>query len=93
MRSGFKLGTFLSLCVAAAMASCGSDESTPAPGVCGNNVAEANEACDGQDLKGQTCATFMMGAMTGSLSCDSSCNLVLAGCNGGGGAGGMGPTP
>jgi hypothetical protein len=89
MRSGFKLGTFLSLCVAAAMASCGSDE--PAASTCGNSVVETGEACDGANVNNATCASVGMGTATTPLSCNADCTYNFAACGGGGGAGGMMP--
>ena len=91
MRSGFKLGTFFALCVAAAMASCGSDESSsPAPGsgTCGNGTLDQGEVCDGTTVP--SCGMATSYAMpNGTVTCDSSCQLVLTGCTGGvGGAGG-----
>ena len=90
MRSGFKLGTFFALCVAAAMSSCGSD--TPAASTCGNGTAEADEPCDGADVKGATCASVGMGTSTAPLKCSATCSLDFTQCaGGGGGAGGMMP--
>jgi hypothetical protein len=53
--------------------------------VCGNNVAEPPEVCDGTDLgfaTGATCAD--VGFTGGTLACNASCdNLDLTGCTGG----------
>ena len=47
--------------------------------VCGNNVVEAGEACDGPELKGDTCET--VGFFAGVLRCGEGClALDLAGC-------------
>jgi hypothetical protein len=90
MRSGFKLGTFLALFMAAGMDACGSD--TPAASTCGNGVIEGDEKCDGLAVNNQTCASINMGTSTAPLTCDSTCNFVLTACaGGGGGAGGMMP--
>ena len=98
MRSGFKLGTFLSLCIAAAMASCGSDEPSPSqesPAVtmcggavtsacCGNQVLDPGEACDGPAGL-QTCAMATSGAMAnGLVSCRPDCTAMdLSACTSG----------
>lgn len=89
MRSAFKLGTFLSLCLGAAMASCGSDDTPSASGTCGNGVVEAGEACDGPQLpSGATCQTASQGAKTGGvLGCSSTCQFDLSACTGGAGGG------
>lgn len=49
-----------------------------ASSICGNNVREAGEACDGSDLGGQTCQglTFTNGA----LACKANCSFDTAGC-------------
>jgi len=91
MRSAFKLGTFLSLCLGAAMASCGSDD-TPAPGAsgtCGNGTVETGEQCDGPQLpSGATCQTASQGAKTGGvLGCSATCLFDLSACTGGAGGG------
>jgi len=94
MRSGFKLGTFLSLCITAAMASCGSDETAPTN--CGNNVREGDELCDGADLAGNACNTIVSQTSSGVLRCAGNCIFDTSGCSGAGGAGGQGgagPTP
>jgi alpha-mannosidase len=39
--------------------------------VCGNNIIESGEVCDGTDLNSQTCST--LGYDTGTLSCSSDC--------------------
>jgi hypothetical protein len=43
-------------------------------GVCGDGVVEGEEACDGADLGGQTCA------MGGTLACTAACTLDTSGC-------------
>lgn len=48
--------------------------------VCGDGVAQGNEACDGTDLGGKTCADF---GSTGTLACDpTNCTYVTTGCAG-----------
>jgi hypothetical protein len=91
MRSSFKLGTFLSLCITAAMASCGSEEAAPAT-VCGNGIAEGDEGCDGADVRGQNCGMYSPGS-TAVLTCTPACALDIARCGGAGGQGGAGPMP
>ena len=47
--------------------------------VCGNDVVEAGELCDGTDLQGVTCADF--GFTGGALACNATCNNVdTTGC-------------
>ena len=48
-------------------------------GVCGNNVAEAGEQCDGSDLGGFTCNSlgFIKG---GKLRCAANCVFDVSGC-------------
>jgi hypothetical protein len=45
---------------------------TGASQTCGNDTAEGNEICDGDDLRGQTCLT--LGLSAGALACRLSCN-------------------
>ncbi|HOX47121.1 MAG TPA: hypothetical protein PK668_26240 [Myxococcota bacterium] len=52
------------------------DGADTTPG-CGNGVAEENESCDGEDLRGQTCAG--LGYTGGELAC-SECKLDRTGC-------------
>jgi hypothetical protein len=57
-------------------------ECGPGP-VCGDNVAQAPEVCDGTDLNGQTCVSqgFSGG---GTLACNGTCNgFDTSGCIGG----------
>ncbi len=67
------------------------------PGVCGNNIKEINEECDGPDLGGQSCVS--LGYSGGTLTCNSNCTLNTSQCTtqppsgGGGGGGGGGSTP
>lgn len=64
------------------------------PGVCGNNIKEPGEECDGPDLGGQSCVS--LGYSGGILSCNPSCTLNTSQCitlpppSGGGGGGGGG---
>ncbi len=50
------------------------------PRECGDGVAGADEACDGDDLKGQTCSDFGYERPTG-LAC-AGCELDFSGCRG-----------
>lgn len=64
------------------------------PGICGNNIKEINEECDGPDLDRQTCVS--LGYSGGTLSCNSNCTFKTSQCTtqppaGGGGGGGSGP--
>ena len=56
--------------------------------VCGNNIKEIDEQCDGTDLGGQTCTG--LGYSGGTLICNQSCNFDTSSCTGGGGGGGGG---
>ena len=47
--------------------------------MCGNNVAEVPELCDGRDLRGATCVE--PGFTGGTLACNATCNNVdITGC-------------
>jgi hypothetical protein len=46
--------------------------------ICGNNVAEASEACDGSDLRSKTCQS--LGFAGGSLSCAGDCTYQTGSC-------------
>ena len=58
-----------------------SDETTgPPPPMCGNDVVEAMEMCDGSDLAGKTCTDFP-GKGGGTLACTPACSgFDTAGC-------------
>ncbi len=45
---------------------------TPDP-VCGNDIAEAGELCDGTDLGGETCDS-LLGCFGGILMCNATCD-------------------
>jgi len=47
-------------------------------GFCGNGIIEAGEACD-VSLGGLSCST--LGFSSGTLSCDSNCNIVSSACS------------
>ena len=62
--------------------------------ICGNNVKETGEDCDGTDLAGKSCLDF--GFTGGTLQCLPSCDFNTSNCTtggGGGGGGGGGYTP
>jgi cysteine-rich repeat protein len=46
--------------------------------LCGDEVAECGEACDGADLKGRTCESCGYGP--GTLACGANCTFELSGC-------------
>jgi hypothetical protein len=48
---------------------------------CGNGLAEGTEACDGNDLRGQSCQSI--GWLFGTLKCSPICNVDDSGCTGG----------
>src|SRR3989344_3144376 len=59
-------------------------------GICGNNVKESGESCDGSDLGGASCTS--QGFSGGTLSCTASCTFNTSSCStasssGGGGGG------
>ena len=59
--------------------------------LCGNNIAESGEECDGTDLGGNSCVG--KGFSGGSISCNVGCTLNTSMCtttSGGGGGGGGG---
>jgi hypothetical protein len=56
--------------------------------VCGNNIKETGEQCDGSDLGGATCQS--LGYSGGTLSCRPDCTFNTSGCWTGGGGGGGG---
>jgi len=62
------------------------DCSVQPPGpICGNNIKEENEECDGNDLAGQSC--IARGFIGGSLSCNSNCTFNTLICQAAGGGG------
>jgi hypothetical protein len=73
---------------ASTLGACGSDDSGPS---CNHdNVADANEVCDGMDLHAHTCADATMNAMPGGvLACSTDCQWDISKCmTGAGGASG-----
>jgi hypothetical protein len=59
--------------------------------ICGNNIKEEGEQCDGNDLGGQTCTS--LGYSGGTLSCYSNCTFNTSNCFFAGGGGGAPPPP
>ncbi len=67
-------------------------------GLCGNNILEPGEQCDGTDLGGLSCGSFNFGG--GTLGCSQLCTFDISQCTtyvpppppptGGGGGGGVG---
>ncbi len=53
--------------------------------LCGNNIKESGEQCDGTDLGGASCTS--QGYAGGSLSCNSNCTFNTSQCTSGGGGG------
>ncbi|PIP26606.1 MAG: hypothetical protein COX31_01300 [Candidatus Moranbacteria bacterium CG23_combo_of_CG06-09_8_20_14_all_40_16] len=51
---------------------------TVAVGVCGNNIVEWSEQCDGSALNGETCLS--LGFDGGTLSCDTGCDFDVSEC-------------
>ena len=46
--------------------------------MCGNDLIEGNEQCEGPDLAGDTCES--LGYVAGTLVCDGLCNFDVTGC-------------
>jgi len=53
--------------------------------ICGNNVKEGDEECDGTDLGGKDCTD--LGYTGGTLTCNPDCTFNTSGCTSGGGGG------
>jgi len=68
----------ISECVSAGEATDGEEPSeTLFPQVCGNNIAEGTESCDGTDLRGNTCPGF---GGDGALNCTAFCTFDESDC-------------
>jgi hypothetical protein len=52
----------------------------PAAAECGDGVIDPDEACDGEDLAGNTCASLGVGFTGGTLACTSACALDTTQC-------------
>ena len=48
------------------------------PAICGDGKAELTEACDGDDLRDETC--FDHGFVTGALACKADCTYDVSAC-------------
>jgi hypothetical protein len=59
---------------------CGDDSGGGNNPVCGNDTVEEEEACDGVDLDGETCAS--LGLEGGDLSCNQDCTFNTSACTG-----------
>ena len=57
--------------------------------VCGNDIKETGESCDGSDLNSQTCVGLGY-AGGGTLICNANCTFNTSSCSSGGGGGGGG---
>jgi hypothetical protein len=66
MRTGMIVFFVSCLCLAA----CGDDSGTGDP-ICGDNVADPGEVCDGADLSGHSCQD--LGFVSGALACATTC--------------------
>jgi hypothetical protein len=60
--------------------SCQFDISQCTDAVCGNNVQEGFEHCDGNDLQGAGCTDLGLGFGGGTLACDASCQFNTSQC-------------
>jgi hypothetical protein len=58
---------------------------------CGDDLAENTEACDGSDLRGESCETLGFGP--GTLACDERCGFATSGCGAIPGCGGSTGVP
>lgn len=57
------------------------DAVTPETAMCGNNIKEVGEECDGKDLAGATCESLGYGS--GVLGCTTDCKYDTTKCGGG----------
>lgn len=55
-----------------------SESSSTGDNPCGNGMIDPGEACDTDDLQGETCES--QGTASGDLACDDTCQLDLSGC-------------
>jgi hypothetical protein len=53
------------------------------PAMCGDGKRTGQEACDGADLNGASCAKVLGGNATGTVTCSTTCTLVTTGCTSG----------
>ncbi|MCK5150080.1 hypothetical protein KAJ87_04105, partial [Candidatus Pacearchaeota archaeon] len=45
--------------------------------ICGNDITEPGEACDGVDVNGYDCSSIAAGFVSGSISCSSDCQRYI----------------
>lgn len=57
-----------------------SGDTGPTPPTCGDGLAEGDEQCDGDDLRGADCMSF--GLDQGTLGCGTECRYDLSNCPG-----------
>lgn len=75
----------LSLLLSCSVYASTQEASTTDP-ICGNNIQESGEQCDGSDLGGASCVS--QGFSGGTLLCASLCTFDTSSCTSGGGGGG-----
>ncbi|MBN2724737.1 MAG: hypothetical protein JXR95_11760 [Deltaproteobacteria bacterium] len=74
------------ICAGALFIGCDDDSSNNTNNnndLCGNEIAEASEYCDGADLKGASCTTIAGGYTGGTLGCYANCTYNVSQCTGG----------
>lgn len=72
------LATLSGLVLAAAwLTGCGDDDGQQ---VCGNDLVEGTEQCDGAELDGNSCTTIQGGFTGGTLACDNQCAFDTSQC-------------
>ncbi|MDY0004738.1 MAG: PPC domain-containing protein [Polyangia bacterium] len=49
-------------------------------GICGDGIADGEEQCDGEDLRGATCPDIDPALLGGTLSCSPGCTFRTSGC-------------
>jgi len=70
--------TTIILLTAFALSACGDDGNGGDEPVCGNDILETGEECDGTRLDGMTCQDFNFD--TGTLSCSAGCTFDTSAC-------------
>lgn len=81
----FAISCFLFFLKISAQISSSNVTATVKISVCGNNIKEGGEQCDGTDLNGQTCSA--QGFSGGILTCNPDCTFNTSHCTSGGGGG------
>lgn len=74
--------SLVGLLAALGLFGCEREKPAPTP-YCGDGVMDPDEACDGEDLGGLTCASLGYPG-GGALACTDECRLDLSGCRGAG---------